>query len=145
MLKVAVYILIALSWLRRILKRAAAPKQPVHAKSVPGFGPGDLKKFGIYVVPFEDLRLDSYRYGNIFEMSNEEASRVAFKILNSEPYRKFFLITDRKYEISVQWYSDVLGRFDKNISELLCKYPPEVSHKLLHLLNDVQHMCRETV
>lgn len=143
MLKVAVYILIALSWLRRILKRAAAPKQPVHSKSVPGFGTDDLKKFGIYVVPFEDLRPDSYRYGDFFEMSNEEASRLAFKISNSEPYRKFLLATDRKYEISVQWYSDALGRFDHNISELLCKYPPEVSQKLLHLLKDVQHLCRE--
>lgn len=144
MLKVAVYILIVLSWLRRILKRAAAPKQPVHGKSVPGFGPDDLKKFGIYVVPFDDLRLDSYMYGDFFEMTNADASCLASKILNSESYRKFFLITDRKYEICVQWYSDVLGRFDKNISELLCKYPPEVSQKLLHLLKDVQHMCRET-
>lgn len=95
------------------------------------------KTYAIYVSPYSDMYLETYRYGNYIKISDLDAGYIAAALAGSEIAKKFLKLTKGQYEICLLWadpkyFSDK----DLKVNELLCNYEPPVAEELLSLLRE---------
>ena len=139
MLKKALYLLIALHWLRRILRRSTSVLRQVGYKNAASrWAPGEKpNNYAIYVLPHIDMRLETYRYGNYIKISDLDAGYIAAALAGSEMAKKFLKLTKGQYEICLLWADPkYFSGEDLDINELLCKYEPDKAEELLSLLRE---------
>lgn len=145
MLKKALYLLIALHWLRRILRRSTSVLRRVGQKdAADSWAPAEEPKtYAIYVSPYSDMRLETYRYGNHINISDLDAGYIAAALAESEMAKKFLKLTKGQYEICLLWSDPkYFVEKDLNIKELLCKYEPPVAEELLSLLREATDLVK---
>lgn len=95
------------------------------------------KNFAIYVSPYVDMRLETYRYGNYIKISDLCAGYIAAALAESEAAKKFLKLTKGQYEICLLWAEPkYFSGKDLNINEFLCKYEPDKAEELLSLLRE---------
>jgi hypothetical protein len=144
-LKKALYLLIALHWLRRILRRSTSVLRRVGQKdSASSWGPAEEpKNYAIYVTPYSDMRLETYRYGNHIKISDLNVGYIAAALAETEAAKKFLKLTKGQYEICLLWSDPkYFVEKDLNINELLCKYEPPVAEELLSLLREATDLVK---
>lgn len=102
------------------------------------WGPAEEpKSYAIYVSPYSDMRLETYRYGNYIKISDLHVGYIAAALAESEMAKKFLKLTKGQYEICLLWSDPkYFVEKDLNINELLCKYEPPVAEELLSLLHE---------
>ena len=101
------------------------------------WGPAEEPKtYAIYVSPFSDMYLETYRYGNYIKISDLDVGYIAAALAESEMAKKFLKLTKGQYEICLLWADPkYFSGKDMNVNELLCKYEPSVAEELLSLLS----------
>lgn len=102
------------------------------------WGPAEEpKNYAIYVSPYIDMRLETYRYGNYIKISDLDAGYIAAALAEIDAAKKFLKLTKGQYEICLLWADpNFFIEKDLNINELLRKYEPPVAEELLSLLRE---------
>jgi hypothetical protein len=102
------------------------------------WGPAEEpKSYAIYVTPYIDLRLETYRYSSYIKISDLDAGYIAAALAESGAAKKFLKLTKGQYEICLLWGDPkYFSGEDLNINEMLCKYEPPVAEELLSLLRE---------
>jgi hypothetical protein len=99
--------------------------------------------YAIYVTPYSDMRLETYRYGNHIKISGLDAGYIAAALAESEAAKKFLKLTKGQYEICLLWSDPkYFVEKDLNIKELLCNYEPPVAEELLSLLREATDLVK---
>lgn len=95
------------------------------------------KTYSIYVSPYIDIRLDTYRYGNYIKISDLDAGYIAAALAESEMAKNFLKLTKGQYEICLLWSDPkYFSGEDLTINELLRKFEPDKAEELLSLLRE---------
>ena len=104
------------------------------------------KNFAIYVSPYIDILLETYRYGNYIKISDLDAGYIAAALAESEAAKKFLKLTNGQYEICLLWAdSKYFSGEDLTINELLCKFEPDKAEELLSLLREATDYVKREI
>lgn len=116
-----------------------------HKDAASSWAPAEEPKtYSIYVSPYIDMRLETYRYGNYIKISDLCAGYIAAALAESEAAKKFLKLTKGQYEICLLWADPKFFiEKDLNVNELLCKYEPPVAEELLSLLRDATDYVKQ--
>ena len=89
------------------------------------------------------MLLDTYRYGNYIKISDLAVGYIAAALSESEIAKNFLKLTEGQYEICLLWANPkYFSGEDLNINELLCKFSPSKTEKLLHLLKEANDFVK---